>query len=76
MFICCCGYGDCDIDGDLPIIFGFRYEDYFLSSFCNFSINSSCDACGLFGFRTSISNLACNSIMGTRGGDLFSLLLP
>jgi len=75
MFIYCCGYGDCDLDGDLPIISSFGYEDYFLSSFCNSSINSSCDACGLFGLRTSILSLACNSIMGSSGGDLFFPLL-
>ncbi len=76
MSIYWCGSRDYDLDGDLPIIFGFENEDYFLSSFCNSSINSSCDACGLSGLRTSISSLACNSIMGASGGDLFSLLLP
>jgi len=76
MFIYCCGFGDCDLGGDLLIISGFGYEDYLLSFFRNSSINSSCDSCGLFGPRTSISNLACKSIMGASGGDLFSPLLP
>ncbi len=74
MFICC-GSRNYDLDGDFPIIYGFGYEDYFLSSFCNSSINSTCDSCGLFGFKTFISSLACISIMGASGGDLFSLLL-
>ncbi len=75
MFICCCGFGNCDLGGDLPIIYGFRYENYLLSSFCNSNINIGCVACGLFGPKTSISSLACNSIMGASGGDLFSILL-
>ncbi len=50
--------------------------DYLLSCFRNSSINSSCDSCGLFGPRTSISNLAHKSIMGASCGVLFSLLFP
>ncbi len=76
MFIYCCGFGDCDLGKDLPVISGFGYEDYLLSFFCHCSINSSCDSCELCGPRTSISNLACKSIMGASGGDLFSLLFP
>jgi hypothetical protein len=76
VFIYCCGSRDCDLGGDLPIIFGFGYEDYLISSFCNSNINSSCDAYGLFGSKTSISSLACNYIMGASGSDLFFLFLP